>query len=365
MNIIFSSLKQRQCWRKVHLYLALLASAPLLLIAITGIVLAFDMYIRALVNPQTVANPLQLPVLPMENIVATAQNQFPELTLHMIVAPKSSWHAYLIYASKQVGKKRPFYRLYINPYDANITAIQNKPTLPLTFIKRIHRNLLLDQTGRYIVATSSIILMLLSLVGIYLWWPMRRRTISRAIKKKQRISIHNLVGIAALPMLLMLAFTGITVTFKSVVMPFVFIITQSAPLPAKPTSLDKVKTPVLASQVLTQARAEYPNMKVTSLGLPKPNTAKPYSVRLRHKNDVHPMGWLTVFYDVNTGEKLAHHNTAEQSIAAQYNQLWYPLHTGEVLGFIGAILWSIVCILLIYLIYSGILLWNKRRTKIA
>ncbi|MBU2872188.1 PepSY-associated TM helix domain-containing protein [Colwellia sp. E2M01] len=364
-SIVLTTLSRRKYWKKIHLYLALIACIPLLLIAITGIILAFDTYIRGLNNPQTIANPNNLPLLPMAKIINKAQQELPSLTLHMAVAPKSSWHPYLIYASKQQGKKRPFFRLYINPYDGDITLIENSPSLPLTFIKRIHRNLLVDQPGRYIVAAVSTILMLLGLIGVYLWWPMRKRTIVYALKKKQRLSLHNLLGVIALPLIIVITLTGITVTFKKVVIPFVYTITQSPPLLEPPNSRQKVNSHKRVNLVLSKASEQYPLLTITSISLPKPNTFKPFVVQLRSPNDVHPMGWKKAFYDGNTGEKIGFHDTAKQSIAAQYNQLWYPLHTGEILGFTGAIIWTLVCISIIYLTYSGLLLWNTRRKKVA
>jgi uncharacterized iron-regulated membrane protein len=365
MKKILATLCRRQSWRKVHLYIALITSLPLLLIAVTGIILAFDMYIRALINPQTVANPNKLPQLTMEVIIAQAQKAHPDLALHMVVAPKSAWHSYLIYASKQEGKKRPFYRLYINPYDSDITAIQNRPTLPLTFIKRLHRNLLLGQPGRYFIAANSIALMVVCLVGVYLWWPMRKKTVTRALKKKHRLSMHNLLGLVALPLLLLIAFTGITVTFKKVIIPFIFAITHSPDPALEPKSKHKVSSPVIAAQVLKDARERFPNSTISSISLPKANTLKTYTVQVSEPFDAHPMGWVKLFYDGNTGEFIAHQDISKQSIAAQYNRLWYPLHTGEIFGFFGAVIWALVCGFLIYLIYSGFLLWNKRRKHLA
>ena len=321
MKSSFLFLSHRKFWKNIHLYLALIASIPILLVAVTGFFLAFDIYIRGFINPQIIANEHKLPVLPITEIIGKAQKEFPSLTLHMIVAPKSNWHPYLIYASKQVGKKRPFFRLYINPYDGDITLIENSLSLPLTFIKRIHRNLLLEQPGRYVVAIASTLLIILSFVGVYLWWPMRKRTLFNAFKKKKRLNIHNLVGITILPLVFIITFTGITVTFKKIIIPLVFTITHSVSTPEQPSSLQKVTSHEMVDQVLTQVRQQYPTLAITSISLPKPNTLKPYVVQLRSSDDVHTMGWSKAFYDGKVKEDAMEGSMSEDEKKASLKPL--------------------------------------------
>ncbi len=100
-----------------------------------------------------------------------------------------------------------------------------KPPTALDKIRELHTSLWLGRTGRNIVAATTFLSIFLIVTGIYLWWPVRNTGTSRGLS----FYLHYALGIYFSLFLLVLAATGLVLTFDGTIGPWVFKITQSIP----------------------------------------------------------------------------------------------------------------------------------------
>ena len=77
---------------------------------------------------------------------------------------------------------------------------------------------------------AGVLLMALSLSGMYLWWPIKRVSISRAARGRRFwFDVHNALGVYALVFLFVLALTGVVIGFDSWTTPLLYRVTGSQP----------------------------------------------------------------------------------------------------------------------------------------
>lgn len=352
----------RAFWKKLHLWLALVAALPLLVTAATGILLAYQPWLERWLEPAHFAvQDTGQPPLEAAEVVRRLQAYAPEVQLNYVSVPADETdRPYVVYASianadgEQGGEN---FVLFLNPYTGDITR-RSEPGL-IKFVERLHRNLALGKPGRYWVGFSSLALMILSVVGLYLWWPMRKSTLRRARRVKDLLSWHNLFGLISFPLMLLIAFTGITLTFNAQVMPLVRLATFSPPVPEVPYIAPLSSAPALKLDVVVElVKARYLPASITAFSGRNDNA---FQFWLREADDMHPKGWQRVSIHPQTGETIARFNAYQHSWASAYERSWFTWHTGVMLGTPGRVLWSVASAAVLMTGLSGILFWKRRR----
>lgn len=92
---------------------------------------------------------------------------------------------------------------------------------PRNHLIEFHANLFAGEIGRWVVVVASVFTLLLQAGGLWLWWPARSLRL-RTGRGLWRFSydLHNVIGVVALPMMALLAATGVgRVFFEFVTMP--------------------------------------------------------------------------------------------------------------------------------------------------
>jgi uncharacterized iron-regulated membrane protein len=106
--------------------------------------------------------------------------------------------------------------LWLDPETGRILDKAAGNSGPLAIVHRLHGSLLVPGAGRQIVGAIGIAMLLSSLTGLWLWWPMRGRW-TRGLRWRRRgeinADLHHQAGFwIALP-LAMLSFTGAWISF--------------------------------------------------------------------------------------------------------------------------------------------------------
>lgn len=353
----------RTFWKKLHLWLALAAALPLLVTAATGTVLAYQPWLERWLEPvHFAAHDNGQEPLDAATAVRTLQAYAPEIQLNYVSVPEGeTQRPYVVYASigdTDSDSGRENFVLFLNPYTGDITR-RSEPGL-IKFIERLHRNLALGKPGRYWVGFSSLALMILSFVGLYLWWPMRKSTLRRARRVNDLLSWHNLSGLVSFPLMLLIAFTGITLTFNAQIMPLVRLATFSPAVPDAPSIAPLTAPALTLDKVVELVKSRYSPATITAFsGRGRADSA--FHFWLRDADDMHPKGWQRVFIHPQTGATLAHVDTYQHSWASAYERSWFTWHTGAMLGTPGRVLWSVVSATVLITGVSGIVFWRRRR----
>ena len=256
----------RQALVKLHLFGAALAGVFLVILGLTGSIMAFEEELDHAthsrlfkVSPQ--GTPLSLAELTSR--VRAAYPGKPVVTYGIGVSPDLSW-------SVNVGGTIVF----VNEYTGEILGTRTGPTW-LGQIHQVHLRLLSGDTGKTIVSWAGVFMLLLSLSGIVLWWPIKRITINRAAQGRRFwFDIHNAVGVCAFLFVFLMAVTGVVIGFDTWSTPLLYRVSGSQPVRGASAS-----TPVPGARVLTPdealaiARRELPGAAAVGINVPGPKTS--------------------------------------------------------------------------------------------
>ena len=344
--------RTRSIWLKLHLYLGILTGLPLFAVGLTGGVLAFRPELQQWTLPDLYHVEVQGERLSPAEAVGRIRQAFPKATLLHTTAFKDEGRAWITYTSDG--------RLITDPYSGEVRKVSGDWT---DGVERVHRALAAGEVGRYVVGGASVVLILLSISGLVLWWPMRKGTLRRFLQKGSALGWHNVAGLATLPLLVVMAFTGITLTFGSVVMPLVFSATGSPELPEKPTSAAAMKADSISLvSALHIARKALPDATITAFAEPW-DEDDVYKIHFGYPGELNEHGWKRLFIDPTGGAIVGRLDTYEHSLGSIYKHSWFQVHTGELFGPVGRTIWSVASLFLSLLFITGIVRWWKKKNR--
>ena len=327
-------------------------SLPLLVIGLSGALLSFRPTLQQWSYPTVYQVEASSERLSASAVAQHIQQAFPEATIFHTSAFQKAGRAWIVYSSEG--------RLVADPYTGSVRAAPEGDWTDT--LEQVHRSLAGGTAGRYVVGGSSLGLVLLICSGLWLWWPTWRGTLRRWFRRGDTLSWHNVAGLVSTPLLVLMALTGITLTF-SVVMPFVFWMTGSPALPEAPEAETLPgRTPITLAQAVDTAQAALPGAVVTAFGGSADGGA--YKVHLGYPGELNDHGWERMYVDPYRGTILRHVDTYSHSAGSIYKQTWWQLHTGEFSGGTGRVVWALASLMLPLLIVTGLLQWwKKQRVK--
>lgn len=355
--------KNRKFWIKVHLYLGLIPGLPMIVIGITGVLLAFAPEIRTWDQPQFYDIEPQGSIRPIPELVNKIETNYPKTNILNISLYEKTEHSWTIYATGPVNGEIRFHRMHVNPYTGTIKMDTTNGGWA-QWIEGLHRNLTVGTTGRYIVGVSSIFMMILALSGLYIWWPLRKGMWRRLVQNNDALSWHNWTGLIVFPLLIVMAFTGITLTWGDAVFSTVYSVTGSPALPEPPQSTippENAESISMADAVRIIQRKQ-PEKVITGISGAKDSTDV-FTLHMGYENDWNPRAWEKVYIDRYSGAIIGKLNYYEHSAGAIYQQTWWMWHTGEFLGLGGRILWALVSLAIPLLAVTGFLRWMSKKSR--
>ncbi len=202
---------------------AFVAAIFVVILGLTGSIMAFEDEIDHLTNPRLFR------VEPVGNADA-ARRSWPEGPrgqsgngiggYGMGVSPDLSYYV-------SVGDRA----IYVNQYTGEILGERSGPTW-LSQVHQLHLRLLAGAAGKTVVSWAGVLTLLLTISGLYLWWPVRRLSVNWAAGGRRRwFDLHNTIGVLAFVFLFVLSLTGIVIGFESVTSPMFYRMTNSQPYP--------------------------------------------------------------------------------------------------------------------------------------
>lgn len=153
-------------WRW-HFYAGLFCSPFVLVLAITGGIYLFKPQIEAALNqPYS-----QL------SIVGAPQTALAQVNAALAAVPYATLNAYELPLTPQsavqvlVGEKEDLVRVYVHPETLQILKIEQEDNRFMEIVHRLHGNLLMGDSGSYLVELAASWAIVMLITGLYLWWP--------------------------------------------------------------------------------------------------------------------------------------------------------------------------------------------------
>ena len=202
--------KGRATVLRLHLAVALLAGAGLLLVSVSGAALVF----RPELDDAVFGAPVRVPAgarAPLGALVDAGQAAHPGLSPVSLTLPEDAARPARLRLHRA---GRETVDVLLDPGTARVLASRWLERSPLHALHTLHTELYLGGRGRLLVGALGLLLVLQGATGLFLWWPFTRR-LSRGftVRRGRRwhvvgYDLHKVVGIASLAFHVPVALTG-------------------------------------------------------------------------------------------------------------------------------------------------------------
>jgi len=344
-----------------HLWLGLIAGVFIALLGITGAIMAFEPEIEHAEHPHLwyVTPPPGARPLALAQIGNAVSRAFPNDTITGYQVSTKQGLSY------QVGLTHS--RVFVNQYSGAVLGqLRFSGADLLNIIHQLHTHLLfrgLGNLGAKVESGAALVLLCMLISGLYLWWPLKRFSISwrGAAARRSWFDIHNSVGILTLVVVLMLCATGLVIGFEGTSTRLFYRVTGSQPTPRP--SLHIAIPAGNAVQIgpdgaFAIARTAVPGAMPFEADMPARDEA--YFVRARYPEDRTPGGRSQVILDSYTGRVLFSQGSRTAPAGARMVIANRAIHTGDIGGIPGKTIVSLASLAVVLQVLTGLLMWLRR-----
>jgi len=347
---------------KVHLYLGLISALFLVLLGVTGSIMAFEGDIDHWLHPHRWYVSAGPQLLPESQLIQSVEKHFAPGHVTMVQIPTQANLGQLMYLTYGGTPPGANTQVVVNPYDGSILYVHAGPTKTqnaLASIHQLHLRLLAGKTGKLIISLIGLLLVFEVPLGLILWWRTKRASVKwRGSGFRLSFDLHHTIGIYTAAFLFLSALTGILIGFDSAQSMF-FTLTHSSPIARRSVASTVVEgaAPLGVDRVIEIARQQMPDANVGMLQLPG-NPRGVYSVTLRMPGEP----WSTInaiaSVDQYSGKILQFQNFSTGGYnAIRFNR---SLHTGDIFGMPSRIIMSITSLVLVTMVATGVVIWWKK-----
>ncbi|GHG77241.1 PepSY-associated TM helix domain-containing protein [Comamonas sp. JC664] len=370
----------------IHLITGIAAGIVIAIMSFTGVVIAFEKQLIAWAerDMRTVQVPspgaARLPVEALVERVRAVRTDGQPTAVTVFPDPASS-------VLVSIGRGSV---TYVHPYTGE--ALGNGAEGVRGFFKwnvELHRWLLASgdnrPVGKAITGASNAVFLFLAISGLYLWWP-RKWTLRamrpslwfrRGLKGKARDwNWHNVIGFWTLPVIIVLAASGMVISYKWASNLVFTVMGSPAPTTQGPPGASSVKVPAPAVEtprmpmdaLMAEAQKTLPAWESVTLRLgggarsgqggADGVDAVSFSVR---ETEAWPLfSSQQVSLNPFTGEVAKLEGYADYNSGRKVRTWLRFLHTGEALGLMGQLVAAIASLGGVFLTYTGFALaWRR------
>ena len=371
----------RKIFLQIHKTIGLFAGAVVVLVGLSGSILAFREDIDEWLNASVMRIEIPAPPAPRrpidEILAAAAAAAMPsDGKIERLTMPRHSGSAAAItYLVETDDLDTYVYEMFVDPYTAKVKGRRlylhgdktlSQPLIPI--IMAFHWTLLLGVNNAYIVGAVGILVFISVLFGLFLWWP-RNGDWRLGLKVKwgaspERIAydVHRSVGVYCAALLLVMLFTGVAMIFKPATRS---VATLFSPVRADP-DFGKSKpisgqSPIGVGEAVAIADKVFPDGRLHWILFP--STPNAVFVVGKQSNDEpnRTKTYRNVGIDQYSGQVLRVQDRDGFTAGEKFIEWLFPLHTGEAFGEIGRPVVLLIGLMPLTLYVSGFLRWRQKR----
>ena len=356
----------------LHRWLGFFTGMVVFIVSITGCIFCFQDEIQDAIYGYRKVEVQNKPYILPSALEQKALALYPGYTAQYVYYYGKDRPASVLVNSKKDG----FLGVYFNPYTGEHTASEIYAKKFFVIVEYIHLYLLLPpKVGQMIVGVSVIIFVAIMITGIILWWPKRKSDRKRSFNIKwngrwRRVNydLHNVLGFYATSVAVILAMTGLSVSFDWVRKGVYTAANLSKNYP------DENVYPVSDSLNKTKA-VHYP---VVDRAFTYTLKASPKAEMILISNDKSAAGAVGVtaystsmhfgntdsyIFERYTGKLLKTQLDSKKSLGLKLNDLNYDIHVGQALGLPGKIIAFLASFICASLPVTGFIVWLGKRKK--
>ncbi len=358
---------------KLHLWFGIGSGLVVVLLGITGCLLAFEVEIRNITEPFRKVTAETKPFLPPSILKTIAEQHLDSKKALCIEYPGAGKAAIVSYYDET-----HYELLFLNPYTGEVSRHKN---MKLDFFRVVlegHFYLWLPhRIGQPIAASATLVFLVMMITGLILWWPRNKQARKQrfAIKwnarwRRKNYDLHNVLGFYMTWVAVFLAITGLVFGFQWFAKS-VYWVTSGGE--AKQEDIHPVSdttqkagivniTDHLWRQHLPQVK---PNESLALYFAHRPTD--PVEVAINHRSGTYYNSDY-YHYDQYSGKPMPAQGSWEgkfkdAKLADKIARMNYDMHVGAVLGFAGKLLAFFASLIAASLPVTGFLIWWGRRKK--
>lgn len=357
-------------WFRVHLYLALFAGFMFAFSGLTGSALVFYKSIDEYLNPGLLTVEPGGEYAPLTEITAAAQKAVPvEAKPARLYFPRHLQAPIRIRFSVPEEDQDIMLDVMLNPFTAEVLGQRQWGGYLVSYFYKLHYTLLLGESGETVVGVMGALLILSIVSGIVLWWPKPGRFFNAFVLRRRTnatrliYDLHKTAGVYASLVLMVVAFSGVYMTFPKYVKPIVGMILPVEESPPVRISVGEKSGSqrIDIAEAGAIARDLFPQAKLQRIYFPT-SFDDAYRVILRQPGEIHKTsGGTQVWISTYNGEILAMQEPQSMRSGDLFLSWMFPLHNGEAFGQPGRILVFLAGFAPICLYATGFMVWRRKR----
>ena len=363
---------------KLHLYLGLTSGIVVFMVSLTGCILAFEQEIKSFTQPYMyVVPPANAQVLPPSVLQASAEKALPGKKANGVLYGIPTRNAEIGFYNLD---PEYYYVVYVNPYTAEVQKVWNEDGDFFHFILHGHYYLWLpEKIGQVVVASSTLIFLIMLISGLVLWWPKNKSAAKQrfsvkwdAAWRRKNYDMHNVFGFYMMSIGFVFAITGLVWGFQWFSQSL-YTVTggQGSDAYYNPTSdttaLSVVSKPIQAvDKAWHTLQKEYPGNEGINISIPHLKSESIYSYVNFRAGTYYKVDYN--YFDQHTLKRINavgpySGKYKEANLANTLRRMNYDIHTGAILGLPGKILAFCASLICASLPVTGFIIWWGRNKK--
>jgi uncharacterized iron-regulated membrane protein len=212
-----SKIELRNLWFSMHKWIGLLLAVLIIPLCVSGSALVWHDWLDAQVNPgrYAVSGPATLP--PSRYATAAEAVLAPGERIASLRYPEGSGPVVVSAAATGAGPRQRT-NVYLDGATARVLDKAGSNDGTVRVLHRLHGTLMVPGMGRQIVGWIGVAMLVSSLTGLWLWWPLTG-SVRRGFRWKRRpqfdANLHHQLGFWVCVPLAMLSLTGAWISFPA------------------------------------------------------------------------------------------------------------------------------------------------------
>jgi uncharacterized iron-regulated membrane protein len=354
-------------WYLIHKWTSLVCTAFLLMLCLTGLPLIFHEEIEHLTGVvEAPPMPEGTPNASLDAVAQAAREQRPhEVIRFMFWQQDEHPDVTLVSMAKSMDA---------SPDDSNLVMVDSRTAEVLDapppdhgfmyVMLKLHVDLFADLPGMLFLGLMGLLFAVAIVSGIVLYHPFMRRLDFGTIRREKQarlkwLDIHNLLGVATLVWALVVGITGTINTLSQIVI-MVWQSDQMADMIAPYKGLPPPGRLGSLQASIESAKRAVPDMNVSFVAYPGSMFSSPhhYTVFMKGNTPVTSRLLRPALIDAQTSQLT---DTREMPWYVKTLLLSQPLHFGDYGGLPLKVIWTLLDLVTIVVLASGLYLWIKRR----
>lgn len=380
----------------IHRYINLVLAVFLIIVSITGSLLAFNTELERFFAPQLFSKQIsEQPRLSLSQLIEKASDLVDDAEITGVIFTEAD-QVKASYSSKTGNEAHKNYlrllEVYLDPWTGNELGRRSRGDLNegliniMPFIYKIHWTLAIDSIGQFILGGVALLWTIDSFIGLYLTLPLSKTHFfskwykAFLIKKNSsfirfNFDIHRSFGLWLWFFIIIFTWSSVMMNIRPVyesVMHLAF--DYESPIERfKTIKTQKNDNPDLKwddalaiAENLAEHESKTRGFKIIApISLSYSKSAGSYSYGLRSSNDIFEYspkgGNSSLMIDGNTGQLISFNQPTKMKLGNTIESWLYALHMARIIGMPYKIFVCFFGIAIVILTVTGIIIWHRKK----